>query len=124
MDKVINPRPSLVVIATTTVLLVAVIGGIGFVLGRDSAEPALAKSAAARVIGGEQVAARETAYDRGFAAGKQAARRDSGAGEKPSPRDALAIGGFALEPGSYYVVKVAAGDSGDARIDTYCRVAP
>ena len=125
MEKVINPGPSLVVILATVVLLGGVIGGIGFVLGRDSSEPAQAKSPALRFPGDDRVAAaRETGYERGFAAGKKAAERQTGHAGKPDRRDALSAGRFDLEPGSYYIVQVGQGDSGEAEISSYASLEP
>ena len=124
MDKVINPESSTTVILVTVVLLGCVIGGVGYVIGRDSIQPAQARSAA-QTVGAEHVAAaREAGYERGFAAGKKAAERHAGNGDKPNGRDALSTGGFDLDPGSYYIVQVAAGDSGAARISEYAGLEP
>ena len=120
IEKVINPESGLAIILATVVLLASVIGGIGYVLGRDSTEPAQAKSTTVRSAGDEQVAAaRKAGYERGFAAGKRTADRQAENADKPDPRDALSAGGFDLDPGTYYVVQVAEGDAGEARISTY-----
>ena len=119
MEKVIKPETSLRVVLATIVLLGCVVGGIGYVLGRDSAEPAQAKIAERSPGGEELAAAREAGYDRGFAAGKKAAERDSEQSDRPSPRDALSAGGFDLDPGSYYIVRVAEGHSGKPAIADY-----
>ena len=120
MDKVINPESSTAVILMTVVLLGCVIGGVGYVIGRDSIRPAQAKSSAAQSTDAGQVAtAREAGYERGFEAGKKAAERQAGNGETPNERDALSAGGFDLDPGSYYIVRVAEGDSGKAQVSEY-----
>ena len=125
MDKVINPESSTAVILVTIVLLGCVVGGVGYVLGRDSIQPAQAKSAASSSGDAERLAvARKAGYEHGFAAGKKAAERRADSREEPNDRDALSAGGFDLDPGSYYVVQVAAGDSGTARISEYAPLEP
>jgi len=124
MDKVINPESSTAVILVTIVLLGCVVGGVGYVLGRDSIPPAQAKSAAQTVDAEQVAAAREAGYKRGFAAGKKAAERHADTGDNPNERDALSAGGFDLDPGSYYIVQVAAGDSGTARVSEYAPLEP
>jgi hypothetical protein len=105
------------VVVLATVLLVGVmIGGIGFVLGRDSAEPAQAQSVA-RSAQTEAIAkARKAGYESGFADGRKAGARSAGRDEPDaSGRDALSADGFDLEPGSYYIVQV----DGDSKISDY-----
>jgi hypothetical protein len=125
MDKVINPESSTAVILVTIVLLGCVIGGVGYVIGRDSIQPAQARTAAPSAGDAERLAAaRKTGYERGFAAGKKAAERQADTGDEPNARDALSAGGFDLDPGSYYIVQVAAGDSGAAQISEYAPLQP
>ncbi len=116
-----NYRSAAVVVVV--LLIGMVIGGIGFVLGRDSAEPAQAQSVA-RASASEQVAAaRKAGYKRGFADGRKAGARsaaqDQDNGTGANGQDALSAAGFDLDPGSYYIVQVAEGDSGQAEISDY-----
>ena len=114
MERMIEPDGKLAIVLATVLLLGCVIAGIGFVLGRDSSEPAQAQSVA-RAAKTEHVAAiRKSAYKRGFADGRKAAERSRDRSET-SDRDALSANGFDLEPGSYYVVQV----GGDSKISEY-----
>ena len=119
----IKPRPRSVVVLVTVLLLGLVVGGVGFVLGRDSAEPDQAPSAARSAQTEQVAAARKAGYERGFAAGRRAAaRRAAEAGSGASGDDALAVSDFDLQPG-YYVVRVA-GDGPEARVDDYAPMEP
>jgi hypothetical protein len=133
MNDVIKTGPSTVAIVATLVLLACVVGGVGFVLGRDSAEPVQAQSVDLPTVGTRSVgtsarpshiaAARKAAYERGYAAGRRAAvdpaleGRDHGG--RANDQDVLSTKGTDLEPGSYYIVKVVRGDSGKVRIGDY-----
>jgi hypothetical protein len=130
MNDVIKTGPSTVAIVATVLLLACVIGGVGFVLGRDSAEPVQAQSVdlpsvSTRTVGtpaqpGRIAAARKAAYDRGYAAGRRAAVDPALAGRDRGGRanDVPPTKGTDLEPGSYYIVKVVR-ESGEVRIGDY-----
>ena len=113
--------PNTVAIVATLVLLACVIGGVGYVLGRDSAEPVQAQSVEARSpdtgAQADQAAARKEAYERGFADGRRTAVQP--VLEGGDDQDELSTEGTDLEPGSYYIVKVVRGDSGAVRIGDY-----
>lgn len=116
MEEMIKPDGKSVIVLAIVLLVGCVIGGIGFVLGRDSSEPAQAQSVA-RAAQTERVAAmRKTAYRRGYADGRKAAERSAGRdGSESSERDALSADGFDLDAGGYYIVQV----GGDATISDY-----
>ena len=111
------------IVFVTVLLLGLVVGGVGFVLGRDSAEPDQAPSASRSAHTEQVAAARKAGYRRGFAAGRRtAARRAGEGGNEMSGGDALAVSDFDLQPG-YYVVRVA-GDGSEARVDDYAPMEP
>ncbi len=113
-------------------LIGCVVGAIGFVLGRDSAQPAQAQSVVRAGEVKRVATARKAGYERGFANGRRAAERDqrqqptdSGGGRsEPSGHDALAVDQFDLDPGAYYIVHVADGGSGDPRASDYAPMEP
>lgn len=116
MERMIEPDGKLVIVLATALLLGCVIAGIGFVLGRDSSEPAQAQSVARAAQSERITAIRKAAYKHGFADGRKAAERNAGRDRSAtSDRDALSANGFELEPGSYYVVQV----GGDSKISEY-----
>jgi hypothetical protein len=113
-------------------LIGCVVGAVGFVLGRDSADPAQAQSVVRADQAKRVAAARKAGYERGFADGRRAAERDQrqqptgsdGGRSEPSGHDALAVDQFDLDPGAYYIVQVADGGSGDARASDYAPMEP
>jgi hypothetical protein len=130
MNDFFKPNSRSTALLVTLLLLGCVVGGIGFVLGRDSAEPAQAQSVVRAAASKQVAAARKAGYERGFAAGRKAGERSaqddrSQAADhgNASDRDALSAEGFDLDPGSYYIVQVAGG-SGDARISDYAPMEP
>ena len=105
-------------IAVAAVLLVGcVVGGLGFALGRDSAESAEAERRD-RVARTAAVArARKAGYEHGLAAGSRAAARDrqaDGADREAAPggQDVLATDGVAYDPGAFYIVEFASPAAG------------
>jgi len=108
MDWMIRPEGKTAIVLATALLIGCMVGGIGFVLGRDSATPAQASSVT-RAAQTEAVAkVRKTAYDKGFADGRKAGERssrDDQAADRGNRHDALAVDDFSLDPG-YYVVQV------------------
>jgi hypothetical protein len=116
MNWMIKPDGKGVIVLATVLLVGVMIGGIGFVLGRDSAEPAQAQSVVRSAQTEATAKARKEGYKRGFAAGRKAAERSAGRDPKEtSDRDALSADGFDLQPGSYYIVQV----DGDSKISDY-----
>jgi hypothetical protein len=118
MDWMIKPEGKTAIVLATALLVGCTVGGIGFVLGRDSAEPAQAQSVT-RAANTEAVAkARKAGYRNGFADGRKAAQRQAADGrtrdDRATGHDALAVDDFSLDPG-YYVVRV----GGDARAIDY-----
>ena len=129
-NKLFSSETKTAVVLVTVLLLGCVVGGIGFVLGRDSAEPAQAQSIVRAAASKQVAAARKAGYEHGFAAGRKAgersAHRDQPAGnsdEPPNGHDALSAADFDLDPGSYYIVQVTDGDSG-AEISDYAPLDP
>ena len=119
-------RSKTAAVFTAALLVGCVVAAVGFVLGRDSADPTPVQASGAAHP--KRVAeARRAGYERGFAAGRRAAERrqarDDAGESKPSGTDALAVDDLDLEPGSYYIVRVAEGDSG-AEIDDYAPMQP
>ena len=114
MDWMIKPEGKTAIVLATALLVGCMVGGIGFVLGRDSAAPAEASSVT-RAAQTEAVAkVRKAAYDKGFAAGRKAGEvssRDNADAGHANGHDALAVEDFSLDPG-YYVVRV--GDDAEA----------
>ena len=112
-----------VAVFAAVLLVGCVVAAVGFVLGRDSADPPPAQARVSGAPHAKRLAdARRAGYEHGFAAGKRAAERsrprDTEADSKPSGDDALAVDEFNLEAGRYYIVRVGEGDSG-TEVDDY-----
>jgi hypothetical protein len=126
VEQLFEPRSKSAILVVVVLLVGMVIGGIGFVLGRDSAEPAHAQSVVRAAASEQIVAARKAGYKNGFADGRKAgarsATRDRG-GDANGP-DALSAGDFDLDPGAYYIVQVAEGSSAQAAISDYAPLEP
>ena len=108
------------VIATFAVLLVGcVVGGLGFALGRDSADPAKAQQVAAVTAGHASAKERRAAYHRGYAAGRRDARPRRTyhdgfvAGARRGASQALGGPSFDFAPATFYIVQFAPGERGD-----------
>jgi hypothetical protein len=116
MNGMIRPDGKGVVVLATVLLVGVMIGGVGFVLGRDSAAPAQAQSVVRSAQTEAAAKARKAGYKNGFAAGRKAAARSADR-DRPetSDRDALSADGFDLEAGGYYIVQV----GGDSKISDY-----
>jgi hypothetical protein len=115
MNGMIRPDGKGAVVLATVLLVGVMIGGIGFVLGRDSAAPAQAQSVVRSAQTEATAKARKAGYENGFAAGRKAARRSAAQDRsETSDRDALSADGFDLNPG-YYIVQV----NGDSKIGDY-----
>src|SRR4051795_60326 len=115
MSRMIRPDGKGVVVLATVLLVGVMIGGVGFVLGRDSAAPAQAQSVVRSAQTEAAAKVRKEAYKKGFAAGRKAAQQSADRDRSPtSDRDALSAEGFDLDPG-YYIVQV----DGDSKIADY-----
>ena len=121
----VTPGRSKSAIAVAVVLVVGcVVGGLGFVLGRDSATPADAKQKITAVADTQELAAaRKQGYRRGFAAGRRSGRSyDDGvtAGRRQGFQRGYERGGFEalggarweFAPATFYIVQFAASAGG------------
>ncbi|MDX6583923.1 MAG: hypothetical protein QOI10_3107 [Solirubrobacterales bacterium] len=125
------------VLATAAVIIAGcVVGGVGFVLGRDSAEPTAAQRVTAVADTQGLADARKRGYRSGFAAGRGAGRsyhegvvagRAQGYrhGHERGGYDALGGASFEFAPATFYIVQFAAADGGpELRISDAHQMAP